>query len=98
MPWPTSKPGRSAGAAGYGARHRRIRWQWAPLVATGTVVCWRCDDLIPAGAAWHLGHDDDDRTRYRGPEHAACNLSGASAKAHRLRWNTDPDPQPQTKW
>lgn len=60
-------------ARGYGARHRNLRAQWAPQVATGAVPCWRCGDLITPGTAWDLGHTDD-RTGYGGPEHArACN-------------------------
>jgi len=31
--------------------------------------CWRCGELIRPGQPWHLGHDDYDRTKYRGPEH-----------------------------
>ena len=58
---------------GYGAEHQARRKAWASLVATGHVRCWRCGEYIPADAAWDLGHDDDDRARYRGPEHQACN-------------------------
>ena len=58
---------------GYGSAHRRLRAQWAPTVATGTVRCWRCGKPISAGQAWDLGHDDDNRDVYRGPEHADCN-------------------------
>lgn len=62
-------------ARGYGTRHRNLRTQWAPRVATGTVPCWRCGDLIAPGTAWDLGHTDD-RSGYGGPEHArACNRS-----------------------
>lgn len=98
MAWRSSKPERNTGAAGYGAQHRKLRARWAPLVATGTVACWRCSRLIERGARWHLGHDDQDRTKYRGPEHVRCNLSGASAEAHRRRWNKDPEPKPHTQW
>lgn len=59
---------------GYGVRHQRLREHWAPLVASGRVTCWRCGEKIPPRAEWHLGHDDHDRTKYRGPEHSACNL------------------------
>jgi hypothetical protein len=59
--------------AKYGAAHTALRNQWAPLVAAGIVNCWRCHEPITAGSPWHLGHDDD-RTKYRGPEHPACNL------------------------
>jgi hypothetical protein len=62
---------------GYGARHQRLRAWWAPRVAAGKVVCWRCGEHIVPGEPWDLGHDDGDRTRYKGPEHAACNRGGA---------------------
>jgi hypothetical protein len=58
---------------GYGKLHAAERKRWAPLVATGNVKCWRCGDYIPADAQWDLGHDDQDRSKYRGPEHVSCN-------------------------
>lgn len=63
------RPGRTT-ARGYGTRHRGLRAWWAPRVARGTVNCWRCGHPIRTGQAWDLGHDDHDRTQYRGPEHA----------------------------
>lgn len=62
----------TAAARGYGADHRNERGRWAPLVATGNVKCWRCGEYIPAGL-FDLGHDDQDRSKYRGPEHVSCN-------------------------
>ncbi|MBK6556280.1 MAG: hypothetical protein IPG16_03340 [Comamonadaceae bacterium] len=39
-----------------------------------TFTCWRCgDDIDPEH--WHLGHDDYDRTVYRGPECIPCNTA-----------------------
>ena len=58
---------------GYGYRHQQIRKRFNYLVQSGQAVCWRCGQPIPAGDDWDLGHDDDDRTKYRGPEHIACN-------------------------
>lgn len=58
---------------GYGAEHDAERAKWAPDVAAGLVTCWRCLRRIAPGAPWDLGHDDVDRTIYRGPEHEACN-------------------------
>lgn len=70
---------------GYDAAHDRLRRDWAPKVATGTIRCWRCRDIIRADEAWDLGHDDHDRTKYRGPEHAnRCNRSAAGRKSHNL--------------
>lgn len=63
----------TTGQRGYGGPHKRARARWAPIVATGRVACARCGHLIGRGEAWDLGHDDLDRSRYRGPEHVACN-------------------------
>jgi hypothetical protein len=68
-------------ARGYDNRHDKLRAQWAPRVATGTVNCWRCRQPITAGEPWDLGHMDD-RTGYGGPEHQACNRSAAGRTAH----------------
>jgi hypothetical protein len=58
---------------GYGADHRALRAAWQPLVEAGDVICWRCGGLIRPGDDWDLGHDDHDRSVYRGPEHQVCN-------------------------
>ena len=63
---------------GYDAAHDARRQQLAPFVATGNVKCWRCGQYIPADAAWDLGHDDTDRSKYRGPEHVDCNRATKS--------------------
>lgn len=60
----------STSAAGYGYNHRKLRELLAPDVALGLVDCWRCNERIKPGQVWDLGHDDDDRRRYRGAEHA----------------------------
>ena len=68
---------------GYGPEHKALRAEWAPQVATGQVACARCGDLIAAGEAWDLGHTDD-RTGYRGPEHARqCNRAAAGRMRRR---------------
>lgn len=58
---------------GYDQAHKARRAADAPAVAAGAVHCWRCGNLIRPGTAWDEGHDDFDRSRYRGPEHASCN-------------------------
>lgn len=65
-------PGRTT-ARGYGAEHQRLRAKYAPLVNRGEATCWRCGDPIQPGTPWDLGHDDNDRTIYQGPEHQRCN-------------------------
>ena len=62
---------------GYGKEFQRDRKQWKPLVDAGLVDCWRCSKPLEPGAAFHLGHDDKDRTIIRGPECPPCNLSAA---------------------
>lgn len=72
---------------GYGADHRALREQWAPLVATGTVPCHAtvCIEpggrLIKAGAPWHLGHNEA-RTAWTGPEHEVCNVTEGSHRGN----------------
>ncbi|HPJ20119.1 MAG TPA: hypothetical protein PK635_13480 [Actinomycetota bacterium] len=58
---------------GYGHSHQALRKRLEPDVAAGRATCWRCGLAIEPGDKWDLGHDDDDRTRYRGPEHVRCN-------------------------
>jgi hypothetical protein len=59
---------------GYGIAHQKLRAQWEPKVRAGAVDCARCRRPILPGQAWQLGHHDQDRGRYNGPEHARCNL------------------------
>jgi len=44
-------------------------------------TCWRpgCGKRIDP-TDWHLGHDDRDRSRYRGPECPSCNQATASRR------------------
>jgi len=73
-------------ARGYDAEHDRLRLQWAPRVAAGAVTCWRCNELIAPGQAWHLGHGVD-RSTYGGPEHvSSCNLRAAGLASHGKAW------------
>jgi hypothetical protein len=52
---------------GYGAAHQALRAQWKFKVDTGTV----------------LGHDDSNRNKYAGPEHAnECNRAAGGRMAN----------------
>jgi hypothetical protein len=68
---------------GFGTEHQRARRTWEPRVATGTVRCCRCRQLIAPGTAWALDHNAD-RTGYLGPAHGRCNASAAGRAAHGL--------------
>jgi hypothetical protein len=68
---------------GYGADHDRLRAAWQRELDNGAIIyCWRpdCDRRIDP-TAWHLGHDDHDRTIYRGPECVPCNTATAGRVA-----------------
>jgi hypothetical protein len=68
---------------GYDAQHRALRKTWAVKVKAGGVRCWRCGEPIAPTEAWDLGHDDEDRTVYRGPEHAGrCNRAAGARKGN----------------
>jgi hypothetical protein len=56
----------------YGAQHKSLRRRLAPVVATGTVVCKRCGELIAPDEHWQLDHKDDGRG-WLGPSHTRCN-------------------------
>lgn len=74
----------------YCRHHRALRTALEPSVVAGEWDCWRCGFPIPAGVRWDewdLGHDDHDRSVYRGPEHTSCNRAthrrGAATTPHR---------------
>lgn len=73
-------PRKTTTQRGYGYRHRQLRKQIEPIVRSGRAICWRCGEPIAADADFDLGHDDLDRTRYRGPEHVACNRATAGRR------------------
>lgn len=73
-------------ARGYGSVHQKLRKQWAQKVKDGIVACVRCGNIIFPGEPWDLGHDDQDRSQYAGPEHRRCNR--ATAGRLRLRRNS----------
>jgi hypothetical protein len=63
---------------GYDATHDALRASWVRKVATGAVTCWRCGELIAGD--FDLGHDDHDRSKYRGPECIPCNRGTATRR------------------
>ena len=79
---------RSTTARGYGAAHQRERAKWKPRVDAGMVNCWRCGRWLDPRLPWDLGHDDNDRRIYRGPECRPCNRATAGRRRKRppKRW------------
>ena len=68
---------------GYGNDHIKLRAQWKPRVEAGLVDCARCHEPIHPTEQWDLGHKDDDRSKYSGPEHAnQCNRAAGGRAAH----------------
>lgn len=57
---------------GYDAAHDHERAKWALILERRSVPCARCQKPINPGDDWDLGHNDE-RTRWTGPEHPACN-------------------------
>jgi hypothetical protein len=39
-----------------GSRATKIRAALAPLVASGTAICWRCTEPIRSDDEWDVGH------------------------------------------
>ena len=76
-------------ARGYGTAHQQLRRQIARIVDAGQAHCVRCGKPIIPGTPWDLGHDDNDRSRYQGPEHRGCNRSaGARNRQRRTQQRT----------
>jgi transcription elongation factor Elf1 len=83
-------------ARGYGSRHQARRRAIAKRLAAGAVLtCWRCGGALVHGMAWDLGHDDEDRSQYRGPEHRRCNRSAGASKGNRIR-GREKSPRPSS--
>ena len=67
---------------GYGWPHQKRRESLKARVASGLVACARCGETIQPGEPWDLGHDDFDRSVYKGPEHRVCNRRAAGRASH----------------
>lgn len=69
---------------GYGREHDALRRHYQRRMDAGQVyACWRCGgDIDPT--SWTLGHCDDDRSKYHGPECPPCDYatSGRGACPH----------------
>lgn len=68
----------STTARGYDGRHKAERERWVPIVQAGGVMCARqgpncIGKPLAPDQDFDLGHDDQDRTKYNGPECIPCN-------------------------
>lgn len=82
-----SKPPGPTSQRGYGYWHRKERAKWVPVVQAGRAYCWRCGYWLNPTQPWDLGHDDNDRSIYRGPECVPCNRATAGRRRKRAtRW------------
>lgn len=68
-----------------GAEFAAKRKAAAQQVEAGGVNCWRCGHPIMPGEPFDLGHDDNNRSIIRGPEHPRCNRSAAGRKGRSLQ-------------
>lgn len=81
---------------GYGWQHQRERARWQREVDRGDVDCAHCGLRIEPGTPWDLGHDDNNRTRYVGPEHSSCNRRYRTRREQERAAVNDPEPKPWT--
>lgn len=76
----------STAARGYGRAHQVLRADYQKRMDAGEQFsCWRCGMMLDPNVPWELGHDDYDRSIYRGPEHRGreCPQGGNRATAGR---------------
>ena len=98
MAWSLPRPAR-----GYdNGYHKGLRRAWALQVAKGNVPCAYCGLLIQIDKKtgipepWDLGHDDNDRRKYSGPEHRRCNRN--TMQRNKTTRIPDPPHRPITDW
>ena len=87
-PYSPSRHGDKAARAerGYGPEHSKTRrWFKTNVVDKGNGYCWRCGVWLDPKEPWDLGHDDYDRSVYRGPECRPCNRGTAASRGNRSR-------------
>jgi hypothetical protein len=78
---------------GYDYAHQKRREKAARRIKQGEGYCWRClsegkspeEAWIEPDEDFDLGHDDRDRSKYRGPEHRRCNRATMSHRPPRKR-------------
>lgn len=75
---------------GYGWQHQQLRAKVKTQVDQGTEHCWRCGKWLNPDEPWDLGHDDKDRTIYRGPECRPCNRA-TNGRIHHTPVDTSRD-------
>lgn len=74
-------------ARGYDKAYDRLHRHYQQRMDRGErFTCWRCKEergvvheVDPRPGKWHLGHDDHDRSKIRGPECPAGNLRAAAS-------------------
>ena len=79
----------SAASQARAAQYRTPAYKAARAALKGQIdaglgSCWRCGRWIAPGSAWHVGHDDNDRSVIRGAEHAGENLKAGASKGARI--------------
>lgn len=76
--------GKSTTQRGYGWDHQKARKAALAAFVVGQ-PCVRCGKPLASKRGLELDHDDDDRSRYRGLAHAACNRRAGGEKSQRQR-------------
>jgi hypothetical protein len=83
-----ANPAGKTAARGYNWAHQKLRAEYKQRMTNGEQFdCWRCGLWVNPAMPWDLGHDDHDRSVYRGPEHRGreCPAGGNRATTGRRR-------------